>query len=293
MPGRPGLWRTRIEPFANLLRLDLRDRPLVFLLGAVYVTETGSRRDSGTAYTTRGTRRRGRRACPRAALLLTRVPRTHPIRTGGASAPQPPSSTLKVCDPAVGSGAILVAACRYLADRLIEAWRAERDPRARDRNRHCSRRPEPARCGDRGPADLVAEHCCYGVDRNPMATEMAKLSMWLTTVAKNRPFTFLDHALKTGDSLLGITEPRPATPAPLRRRRPGGLRKTPIPGFVGRGRRGCGSVERLDKRSTRRSRREMHSIETIRPGDVERKHETKSLRARSDWPSSRQRSLTS
>jgi hypothetical protein len=53
---------------------------------------------------------------------------------------------------------------------------------------------------------LVADACTYGVDRNPMAVEMAKLSMWLITLAKDRPFTFVDHALRCGDSLIGITE---------------------------------------------------------------------------------------
>ncbi len=53
---------------------------------------------------------------------------------------------------------------------------------------------------------LVSERCLYGVDKNPMAVEMAKLSLWLYTLAKNRPFTFLDHALRDGDSLLGVNE---------------------------------------------------------------------------------------
>ncbi len=52
---------------------------------------------------------------------------------------------------------------------------------------------------------VVADRCLYGVDINPMAVEMANVSMWLITVDANRPFTFLDHAFKCGDSLLGIT----------------------------------------------------------------------------------------
>jgi type II restriction/modification system DNA methylase subunit YeeA len=52
---------------------------------------------------------------------------------------------------------------------------------------------------------IVADRCLYGVDKNPLAVEMAKLSLWLVTLAKRRPFTFLDHALKWGDSLLGLT----------------------------------------------------------------------------------------
>ena len=52
---------------------------------------------------------------------------------------------------------------------------------------------------------VVADRCLYGVDINPMAVEMAKLSLWLITVMQDRPFTFLDHAFKCGDSLLGIS----------------------------------------------------------------------------------------
>jgi len=52
---------------------------------------------------------------------------------------------------------------------------------------------------------LVADRCLYGVDKNPLAVEMAKLSLWLVTMANGRPFTFLDHAIKCGDSLLGVT----------------------------------------------------------------------------------------
>ena len=51
---------------------------------------------------------------------------------------------------------------------------------------------------------LIAERCLYGVDRNPLAVELAKLSLWLTTMSKGRPFGFLDHNLRSGDSLLGI-----------------------------------------------------------------------------------------
>src|SRR5260370_36223020 len=52
---------------------------------------------------------------------------------------------------------------------------------------------------------FIADRCLYGVDINPMAVEMAKLSIWLITVDKTRPFNFLDHAFKGGDSVLGIS----------------------------------------------------------------------------------------
>ena len=191
----------RIELFANLLRVDLRGRPIVFLNGAVYVTETGRNRDSGTAYTTRGL---AEELVEHALEPLCYRP--GPAQTADKSQwkirPSSEILDLKVCDPAVGSGAILVAACRYLGECLVEAWRAEGDPRT---DELATAADDPSRREVVVEANrLVAERCCYGVDRNPMAVEMAKLSMWLTTVAYDQPFSFLDHSIKCGDALLGI-----------------------------------------------------------------------------------------
>ena len=55
---------------------------------------------------------------------------------------------------------------------------------------------------------IVAQRCLYGVDKNPMAVDLAKLSLWLATLAKDHPFTFLDHALRCGDSLVGLSKPQ-------------------------------------------------------------------------------------
>lgn len=103
---------------------------------------------------------------------------------------------LKVCDPAMGSGAFLVEACRQLAARLVAAWA-----------RHPGTRPPIAEDEDEDllARRLVAQRCLYGVDRNPMATDLARLSLWLATLARDHEFTFLDHALKSGDSLVGLT----------------------------------------------------------------------------------------
>jgi hypothetical protein len=103
---------------------------------------------------------------------------------------------LKVCDPAMGSGAFLVEACRQLATRLVAAWA-----------RHPGTRPPIAADEDEDllARRLVAQRCLYGVDRNPMATDLARLSLWLATLARDHEFTFLDHALKSGDSLVGLT----------------------------------------------------------------------------------------
>ena len=100
---------------------------------------------------------------------------------------------LRVVDPAMGSGAFLVAACRYLSS----AYEA-----ALVRSGGC----HP---GDLGPPErsairrTIAERCLYGVDLNPMAVQLGRLSIWLATLAVDRPLSFLDHRLQVGDSLLG------------------------------------------------------------------------------------------
>lgn len=100
---------------------------------------------------------------------------------------------LRVLDPAMGSGAFLVAACRYLAECCEQAMIADGrwpGPEGGERHRATLRR-------------LVAERCLYGVDLNPTAVQLARLSLWLTTLAADRPLTFLDHHLATGNSLIG------------------------------------------------------------------------------------------
>jgi hypothetical protein len=102
---------------------------------------------------------------------------------------------LVICDPAMGSGAFLVAACRYLADHLVAAWtregRMEKIADAHEDVVNHARR-------------LVAQRCLYGVDKNKYAVQLARLSLWLVTMARNEPFTFVDHALRHGDSLVGL-----------------------------------------------------------------------------------------
>jgi hypothetical protein len=113
---------------------------------------------------------------------------------------------LRVADVAMGSGAFLVAACRFLADRVVEAWDVEGDVEATRALAH--RTMETADAEVEGvllrARRLVAEHCLYGVDINPLAVEMAKLSLWLVTMDRERPFGFLDDRLVCGDTLLGV-----------------------------------------------------------------------------------------
>jgi Alw26I/Eco31I/Esp3I family type II restriction m6 adenine DNA methyltransferase len=103
--------------------------------------------------------------------------------------------SIKVLDPAMGSGHFLVEATDQLARWLVSAW--------------ATARPEEADSKEVAEQDIhwarreVVRNCIYGVDLNPMAVELAKLSLWLTTVASNKPLSFLDHHLRCGNSLIG------------------------------------------------------------------------------------------
>src|ERR1035437_9027054 len=103
---------------------------------------------------------------------------------------------LNVCDPAMGSGHFLVEATIYLADHAVyhsttkfQAEFAKSESQERMEISYWRRR--------------VVEACIYGVDLNPLAVVLAKLSLWLTTIASDQPLNFLDHHLRCGNSLIG------------------------------------------------------------------------------------------
>lgn len=112
----------------------------------------------------------------------------------------------------MGSGAFLVQACRWLADRLVESWSQVEalgkavsvDGEVLDAGATKEPLPRDSEARTVIARRLIAERCLYGVDLNPLAVELAKLSIWLVTLAKGRPFGFLDHNLRCGNSLLGI-----------------------------------------------------------------------------------------
>jgi hypothetical protein len=129
---------------------------------------------------------------------------------------------LVVCDPAMGSGAFLVAACRYLADQVVAAWTRESaeglplfdgldagavpdDHAARGGKTKLALLADAKDDVVNHARRLVAQRCLYGVDKNPFAVELARLSLWLVTLARDEPFTFVDHALRYGDSLVGLS----------------------------------------------------------------------------------------
>ena len=102
---------------------------------------------------------------------------------------------LRVLDPAMGSGAFLVAACRYLASAVEEALIGEG-----------RWHPGDITAADRAALRRdVAQRCLYGVDMNPVAVQLARLSIWLATLAADKPLTFLDHHLAAGNSLVGAS----------------------------------------------------------------------------------------
>jgi hypothetical protein len=150
------------------------------------------RKSSGSFYTPR-------------ALTMFLVRRTLEPLVRGRTADE--ILALRVLDPAMGSGAFLVAACRYLASAAEEALIHEARWHAHDVT----------------PADRIAlrreiaSRCLFGVDLNPMAVQLARLSLWLATLAADKPLSFLDHHLVAGHSLIG------ATPEDMARQ-PGGWR---------------------------------------------------------------------
>lgn len=190
--------------FFGIIRQDLRQLAVVIMPGELFVTESKLRKNTGTHYTPRFL---AEEIVDSALEPLVYEP--GPLQTARKNDWKLKSSdeilALKVADIAMGSAAFLVAAARYLGDKLIEAWAFEGDPRVRD-----YRVLDTAREADQDPVVIEArrqiiEHCLFGVDINPMAVDMAKLSLWLVSMDPNRPFTFLDDRLVTGDSLLGIT----------------------------------------------------------------------------------------
>ncbi len=188
----------RVKPFVRLVRKDAWGHYAVYPEGSFHVTPSSDRRSSGTHYTPKILTER----IVKSALepVVYRGPAEAVPRTDWKLKTPDELLALKVCDPAMGSGAFLVQACRYLADRLVESW-DENETKQTPTGDLIPTAPTERLAEARR---LVSEKCLYGVDINPLAVELAKLSLWLVTIAKERPFGYLDHNLRAGDSLLGI-----------------------------------------------------------------------------------------
>ena len=176
--------RTLDELVAALGRRVAPQTPRPLPPGALALQPGVERRRSGSHYTPREL------TAPIVSATLA------PVLAALGPRPRPSQILeLRVCDPAMGSGAFLVETCRQLAEALVDSW--------------STHNLTPALPPDEDPLlharRLVAQRCLYGVDKNRFAVNLAKLSLWLVTLARDHAFTFLDHALKHGDSLVGLT----------------------------------------------------------------------------------------
>ncbi len=173
--------RARVARYAEILAPE---EERLIRRGNYYMAASGARKSTGSYYTPK-------------QLTTYLVKETLGPLCVEESAEEMKSSQeilgLKVVDPAMGSGAFLVQVTNFLAERLVKAWELEGQyTELPDIDREILAKRS------------VAEHCVYGVDINPTAVELAKMSLWLNTFAKDKPFTFLDHKLKCGNSLIGV-----------------------------------------------------------------------------------------
>ena len=170
------------------------DQEVAYREGAVYLlTDKGERKATGSYYTPDG-------------IVRYIVENTLAPLCAGKSVDE--ILSLKILDPATGSGHFLVGVVDYLAEKLIT------HPSATHTTESTSEETELAYWRRR-----VVESCVYGVDLNPMAVELAKLSLWLHTVAKGEPLSFLDHHIRCGNSLIGAKIENLANLPELRRNR--------------------------------------------------------------------------
>ncbi|MGI6417644.1 MAG: Eco57I restriction-modification methylase domain-containing protein [Thermoguttaceae bacterium] len=212
--------------------LDGKARQLVVkvvLPGEWYLVRWGgTRKGSGTFYT------RPQLAIPTVHRTLRPLAYNPPTGDDGQPDQDAPASkwtpkkpdeilSLKVCDPACGSGSFPLAALRFLTEALYESLRAHgriRDHGGRavldliyDEETHETLASEPLPCRPddddfetRTKAILrryVVERCIYGVDIDPLAVELCRLSLWIETLDRSLPLTFLNHKIKCGNSLVG------------------------------------------------------------------------------------------
>lgn len=193
--------RSALRPWIGAIRRDLRGRPMVVLPGGLYVAETPSRKNAGAHYTPRSL---AEDVVRHALEPLVHSPGPHQSADRGSWRLLSAGDILdlKVADIACGSGAFLVAAARFLARALMEAW--EQDGTS---ERFLASGRSPQELESHALREVVA-HCLYGADINPMAVEMCKLSLWLVSLDARLPFSFVDDKIITGNSLLGITDIR-------------------------------------------------------------------------------------
>ncbi|OPX62710.1 MAG: Eco57I restriction-modification methylase [Methanomassiliicoccales archaeon PtaB.Bin134] len=204
-------YRRKLDEEANKLIADSKKEGQMYL-----VRSSGSRKGTGTFYT------RPQLAVP--TVKRTLEPLLYETREG-EKIPRTPGEilALKVCDPAMGSGSFLVAALNEITEALYRSlWEHQKlkhgdgeativlptgeRSRGEFREELVKYHVDEEHFEEATKARLkryVVERCIYGVDINPLAVELAKLSLWVETLDRELPFGFLDHKLKCGNSLVG------------------------------------------------------------------------------------------
>ena len=207
-PGSSGRHRIAyadlgVEQLGGVYERVLDYAPEVGPGNRISLTPVGRRKATGTFYTPR-------------ALTEFMVRRALAPLVRDASPDQ--ILALRIVDPAMGSGAFLVAACRYLAIAYESAL-------IRVNGFSSSDVDEADRASFRR---TIAQRCLFGVDINAMAVQLGRLSLWLATLARDKPLTFLDHHLRIGNSLAGASVEDVLRPPPSGRRRRRQLEQLPL-----------------------------------------------------------------
>jgi methylase of polypeptide subunit release factors len=196
-------------------------RYMVVSVGEFYLVRAGNtRKGTGTFHTP------PQLAVP--TVHRTLEPLCYDKQPGSTLVPKKPEVILKlkVCDPACGSASLLVASLHYITEALYRSLchHCHLDdpahamkvtlpfgrPRSKPNDEIVPFPPNDPQRGD-GFADRVkarlrrhvVERCIYGVDINPLAVELARVSLWVETLDRELPFSFLDHKIKVGNSLVG------------------------------------------------------------------------------------------
>jgi hypothetical protein len=196
---RQAAWDAACDAAAKQLVADVKLPGELFL-----VRWGGTRKGAGTFYT------RPQLALPTARRTL------EPLLKDESGAWREPEAllALKVCDPAMGSGSFLVAALRVLVPALVESLHQHGRIRVVENRAevNCAALPADDRCFPVDGMDerlealvrrAVVEQCLYGVDLDPLAVELARVALWVETLDRSLPFTFLDHKLRCGNALVG------------------------------------------------------------------------------------------
>lgn len=178
----PVSWRNiGSEELGSVYESLLERHPKILLESAHFELDTAAgheRKTTGSYYT------------PKSLVECLLDSALDPVLDEAAQKGEQAILNLKVCDPACGSGHFLVAAARRMATRLATVRTGGDEPSPRD-VRHALR-------------DVVGR-CIYGVDLNPMAVELCKVSLWMEAIEPGKPLSFLEAHIRQGNALLGAT----------------------------------------------------------------------------------------